>query len=939
MATGISTSLPTRTSPGTLQPPIQLPPSASVTDYEPILASWSRAIDLFNSRLTKDEKKRIDPKKCQHASFPELLATATAVKEKAEQARYPWTGKLQKTFQQINRYAAVGDVMIQHHAEYTALVWGAFRFLLLATVGERVTSEKLSDALENSVQIIFRAEEYAKLFSTHSRSSTERVFQTLQENLTCLYAEILNFLVRATKFFQTSTLKRYVAASLSPFDTRFRDILDRVDRYERNVEKDKALLESEAWKSEKEYQNGVWLKHADFMIDIQKLRETHVADTCQWFLTGDTYLNWKTSSTASPASNLLWIQGKAGSGKSTIASQIVQDLQSVQGAIVVSIFCKSAEENKSNVASILRNLIFQILEKSCRRKAFHQLVSATRIQEKSVYAQSNTTLWRLLRDMLKGCDFVYCVLDGLDECNDPRRELGPSETGNQASLWGCLRIQSSDIRGDIEMVATTKIQNSRVLNLHPDKKHLLQALVDDSDGMILWAVLMINELEVGHWDVRSVLQKPPQGLVEVYATILCRISKTKATIMKVQRALQLILVAARPLRLEELAQGVAVIEGLSQHEHYDQRGNAISEAENIILESSPLLTVMQDSTVQLAHSSLKDYLLGKDLQSSFTALCFDEPYMQKQMTLSLITYMAFRCFCADLKEQLQVKYYLLEYASKWLVHHVTRTAQAHEVAKVLIQFFETTQGWKWLERLSAAYRISPGHLQLMQSNLKVWTGLLHIIDGSHLALSNFLLVLAQNRVRELSLSLSNEHPDTLSSMAYLASTYQNQGRWKEAENLEVQVMNTSKRVLGDEHPDTLSSMANLAITYWNQGRWKEAEDLEVQVMDMSKRVLGDEHPDTLTSMANLAATYQKQGRWKEAEDLEMQVMDTRKRVLGDEHPDTLTSMANLASTYQKQGRLKEAEDLEVQVMDTRRRVLGDEHPDTLSSMANSRTLE
>src|SRR3954469_21221439 len=29
--------------------------------------------------------------------------------------------------------------------------------------------------------------------------------------------------------------------------------------------------------------------------------------------------------------------------------------------------------------------------------------------------------------------------------------------------------------------------------------------------------------------------------------------------------------------------------------------------------------------------------------------------------------------------------------------------------------------------------------------------------------------------------------------------------------------------LGAEHPDTLTSMANLASTYRNQGRWKEAE--------------------------------------------------------------------------------------------------------------------
>ncbi|KAJ7825723.1 hypothetical protein B0H14DRAFT_3145159 [Mycena olivaceomarginata] len=115
----------------------------------------------------------------------------------------------------------------------------------------------------------------------------------------------------------------------------------------------------------------------------------------------------------------------------------------------------------------------------------------------------------------------------------------------------------------------------------------------------------------------------------------------------------------------------------------------------------------------------------------------------------------------------------------------------------------------------------------------------------------------------------------LASMANLASTYWNQGRWKDAEALEVVVMEMSKRVLGEEHPSTLTSMANLASTYWNQGRWKDAEALEVVVMEMSKRVLGEEHPDTLTSMANLASTYRNQGRWKDAEALEVVVMEMR----------------------------------------------------------------
>jgi hypothetical protein len=106
---------------------------------------------------------------------------------------------------------------------------------------------------------------------------------------------------------------------------------------------------------------------------------------------------------------------------------------------------------------------------------------------------------------------------------------------------------------------------------------------------------------------------------------------------------------------------------------------------------------------------------------------------------------------------------------------------------------------------------------------------------------------------------------------------------------------------------------NFALVLKENGDFNNVEQLEIQVMDMRKKLLGAEHPDTITSMANLASTYQNQGRWNEAEQLEIQVMDMRKKLLGAEHPDTLTSMANLASTYQKQGRWNEAEQLKFEV--------------------------
>lgn len=59
-------------------------------------------------------------------------------------------------------------------------------------------------------------------------------------------------------------------------------------------------------------------------------------------------------------------------------------------------------------------------------------------------------------------------------------------------------------------------------------------------------------------------------------------------------------------------------------------------------------------------------------------------------------------------------------------------------------------------------------------------------------------------------------------------------------------MEASSGVLGREHLDMLSSIASLASIYSDNWRWKEAEELETQVMERRKKVLGEEHPSTAT---------------------------------------------------------------------------------------------
>jgi hypothetical protein len=50
----------------------------------------------------------------------------------------------------------------------------------------------------------------------------------------------------------------------------------------------------------------------------------------------------------------------------------------------------------------------------------------------------------------------------------------------------------------------------------------------------------------------------------------------------------------------------------------------------------------------------------------------------------------------------------------------------------------------------------------------------------------------------------------------------------------------------------------------NQKRWSEVEELQVQVKEIRKRVLGDDDHSTPSSMANLAFTWKSQGRDGEA---------------------------------------------------------------------------
>ncbi|RYN82566.1 hypothetical protein AA0119_g13410 [Alternaria tenuissima] len=187
----------------------------------------------------------------------------------------------------------------------------------------------------------------------------------------------------------------------------------------------------------------------------------------------------------------------------------------------------------------------------------------------------------------------------------------------------------------------------------------------------------------------------------------------------------------------------------------------------------------------------------------------------------------------------------------------------------------------------------------VQGRLVQWTQhaiiqLLRVFpDGDHSNRSKWRRLLPHAQYALSHSPAVDDDEERLQLASRCATTLSSDGRYKEAEELQVQVMQGRKRVLDDEHPSMLSSMANLASTYWNQGRWDEAEKLDVQVMETRKTKLGADHPDTLTSMSNLAFTLRSQARYAEALALMEKCFQSRRQVLGEQHPYTQSSFDTL----------------------------------------------
>ena len=82
------------------------------------------------------------------------------------------------------------------------------------------------------------------------------------------------------------------------------------------------------------------------------------------------------------------------------------------------------------------------------------------------------------------------------------------------------------------------------------------------------------------------------------------------------------------------------------------------------------------------------------------------------------------------------------------------------------------------------------------------------------------------------------------------------GKLDKAQTLYRRALGIRERTLGADHPDTLASVANLASLLYAQGQLEEAAPLFRRVLEAYERTLGAEHPETLAVRQYLARLLQ-----------------------------------------------------------------------------------
>ncbi|KAI5776308.1 hypothetical protein EDC01DRAFT_625555, partial [Geopyxis carbonaria] len=558
-----------------------------------------------------------------------------------------------KILQWVDKFKAIGDVVVQYDPGHAALPWALFRFLLQVCVDRQETIDGILMGFEKIGYIINRCAVYERLYlGAKSFASTTN----LETSLVCLYTTILQYMAKAMKSVQDTMWKSiFTTDSLSGFFTS-------LDRMQRIVEDNATAARDErdwtelkpCWRvwphpkiesttnlnqqSTERLELLQWLSSIPYTNHHQRISDSRLEGSGDWILARKEYKEWRSSS----ASKLLLLRGIPGAGKTYIASKIIDTvLREKNSEKLVYFYCNRAESDRCNPETILNTLIQQLSQVD-NKNILEHVVQIYENRKSKGQTNSRLTLKESQDLLVKLTDMypltIICV-DALDEVDyQTRLHLLKSlkqvveKSTSLVKIFATARndpdiviplgsfprieLEPDDNAGDINEFINERldsvIDDQQLLFGHVSdhlKEDMRETLCHRSKGMFQLAALQIKFLchMSTEADVREGLTQLPDTLTSAYDTIFAQIKNQNDQASRLAiNAFRWIKFSRGPLAIDTLVDAISY-KVTKDEDFYHSEGPILVEM---------LLKICQNFVVldkglgvfRFAHLSVEEYL-------------------------------------------------------------------------------------------------------------------------------------------------------------------------------------------------------------------------------------------------------------------------------------------------------------------------------------------
>ncbi|KAK8055731.1 hypothetical protein PG993_000958 [Apiospora rasikravindrae] len=535
----------------------------------------------------------------------DILAATEAKKEESLNKRWKVTVK--------GRTIIIRDVLekmtllaLQCDPTGAALPWAAIKLFMQAAVNDVEIFAYTLTALEKIANIIGRSQIFEQLYlNKQNATSPEPVFHQLSASVIKLYATVLQYLAGVLRYYRTGTAIRFLKSTVkskadlegefrrleeaqvetlrlaqlaeaqrskdvalaitninkqqSKLDennaSRFDELRGVLQDFERPISRINAQLAQ--IQDELDHESRVKILRAISTIPYathhKVASQGRLPGSGQWLLNKEVYTAWRASS----SSSVLWLHGIPGSGKTKLATLVVDDLKVSEHIAFFYCMRNPSEPFRALCQPILASLVRQLASLDPRKPLLSPVVSHYQ-DALDDYIGFEDQSWtvddcrRVLTELSNEYPAVTIVIDALDEVDgEDRQELmdalgellqestslvkifisSRDNTDIALSLEGSpnVYIEADDNAIDIEAFITDQLAKAKLLHgklsdtLHTE---ICDTLLAGAKGMFRWVELQIQSLrrlKVAA-DVRARLGHLPETLEgtywEVYQQIL-----------------------------------------------------------------------------------------------------------------------------------------------------------------------------------------------------------------------------------------------------------------------------------------------------------------------------------------------------------------------------------------------------------------------------------